>query len=497
MCIKTKLQNYIKNIFDWSEFSVKKTAIFILISLLFFYPILYAHAIYADDLYRLKTGQFLWLADGRPLAYLIAKIYTLTHTYIIDPTPFNWIFAITVIGVSAKIIYIYFESKYKESSFLLASIFIINPFFIQNMLYRFDSIGMSLAILFCISSFCVKREFFILRILLLLICINFYQPASNLFLGLMAIEIVLMFHCKYHTKIIRQSIISNLVIFIFASVIYLFEKALFLHVTSGRTSILDISWSLPYNLLKNYIHAFEPFLSFWEINFIFILPALILMIISLFKIMFYDRNMRLIVGFIIALLFIIISSLGGMVLLKYQLDFFQVRVYMYFPIVVMFIYLITKYSFSNLAKMVLIPILFVCFIFSARVGNIQQLQTEFEKPIFYGLTVDIYSIENKYKIEKFYSLGQVPYSAFVSNELSSTPFYGYMTRYEGDTKTRLLEYGNNKVSLKFQDSPESQRAIFDKKKHELLLVVDKPYYDLYIDKKSHEGWVIWKTVWLV
>jgi hypothetical protein len=263
--------------------------------------------------------------------------------------------------------------------------------------------------------------------------------------------------------------------------------------------MLGLSIWLPYDLFKNYIHAFVPFFSFWKINFIFILPAIILMIASLFKNALFDKDKKLLSGYALGFIITFISSLGFMAFLTYQIDFFQVRIYMYFPIIIMFIYIVCNGCFSRLAKIVLIPIIFVCLIFSARVGNIQQLQSEFEKPIFYGLTEDIYTINKNYNLDKIYSLGQVPYSAFVANALSSTPFYGYMTRYEGDTKTRLLEYGNQKVQLKFRDSPTSLRATFEKQKQKkkTLLILDRPYYSIYINTQLHEGWVIWKNVWLL
>lgn len=499
MNLKNRFNSYIYEILDLSQIRAKVVIYLILISLVFFYPVLYAHAIYADDLYRLKTGQYLWLADGRPLAYLVAKIYTLTNTYVIDPTPFNWIFAIIAIGLSAKLIYLYFQDNYKESSFLLASIFIINPFFIQNMLYRFDSIGMSLAIFFCVLSFSIKQKFFFTRVFLLFVCINFYQPASNLFLGLIAIDTLMMFHCKYHYDGLKKRLLGGIGVFFIATLFYFFEKKLFLHVTPGRSDMLGLSMWLPYELFKNYINAFAPFFLFWKMNFIFILPAIILMIVSLFKNALFDKDIRLLGGYTLGFVIIFVSSLGFMAFLTYQIDFFQVRIYMYFPIIIMFIYIVCNGCFSRLAKIILIPIIFVCLIFSARVGNIQQLQSEFEKPIFYSLTEDIYTIDKSYSLDKIYSLGQVPYSAFVANALSSTPFYGYMTRYEGDTKTRLLEYGNEKVQLKFQDSPESLRATFEeqKKMKEILLVLDKPYYNVYVNSKLHQGWIIWKNVWLL
>ncbi|AXA33150.1 glucosyltransferase domain-containing protein [Francisella adeliensis] len=497
MSVIKNLKNYSNSVLDWSSFDGKKALLLMLISLLFFYPILYGHGIYTDDLHRLETGAFWWLNDGRPLTYLIGKMYSLTRGPVIDPTPYNWIISIALIGVAAKLVYLHFANTYKQTAFMLASIFIANPFFIQNMLYRFDSISMALAVFFCVLGFCIRQECFFLKILLLFISMNFYQTAYNLFLGLMAIDLLIMFSNPQTKGDIRKYLIKGFLIFFLVTVCYFIEKQLFLHVTQGRSSLLSISSALPLDIFKNYYHAFTPFMSFWKINFIFIIPAILLMGLALLNHIFTHKNISFIFGCSISLLLVILSSLGFMVLLAYQMDFFQVRVYMYFPVVIMFIYIICDHSFKNAAKIVILPILFACFIFSARVGNIQQLQEEFEKPIFYGLTVDIYDVKNKYGINEFNTIGQVPYSAFISNSLSQTPFYGFMSRYEGDTRYRLLEYGNKDVYSQFYDDSAELHSRFDKEKNHLTTVKNRPYYFIYINNTNHNGWIVWKTVWLL
>ena len=75
-----------------SQINFKVFYLLLIIAAIFFYPVIYGHGIYVDDLYRIQDGQFAWMVQARPLAELIARLYTLSKSVIVDPTPFNWIF---------------------------------------------------------------------------------------------------------------------------------------------------------------------------------------------------------------------------------------------------------------------------------------------------------------------------------------------------------------------------------------------------------------------
>ena len=496
MCIKERIQEYKQSLLNWSLFDGKKTLLLMLLSLLFFYPILYGHGIYLDDTYRIENGQFLWATQGRFFAELIAKVFSLSKSSVIDPTPYNWIFCIITVGLCSKLIYLRFAKENKSVGFIIAALFIINPYFIQNILFRFDGPGMALALFFAVFAYCINSRYFVIKTILLVISMNFYQPIVNIFIGLLAIEVMLMFQNKVIVDQVVRFIVKYMLIFGVSALIYYFEIKVVQLITPlngmGRGAMLPISLSLPKELLLNLCHGLEPYLTFWKSYILYIFPLILVAFVSIVRVVFIGRDYRLFLGYIISLLLMLFSVLGLMVLMEYQSYIANVRVYTYFPITIILLTLIAMH-YKPIFKWSLIPILLVCFIFSARVGNLLQIQAEFEKPIFYELSEDLNTIQLNENIGEFYSLGTVPYSNFVKNIMYNTPFNGYLNRYGVITRWALQEYDGKLIKVQSFSEANLEKIRFKKIKDKLELVLQRKYYSVYINNKG-EGWIIWSSL---
>ena len=75
----------------------------------------------------------------------------------------------------------------------------------------------------------------------ILICLNFYQTMSNIFIGLMGIEVLLMFQTKESYNKIIKFITSLMLIFLVANIIYFIEVKIFFSTAQGRSTILPFN----------------------------------------------------------------------------------------------------------------------------------------------------------------------------------------------------------------------------------------------------------------
>ncbi|WP_164931786.1 glucosyltransferase domain-containing protein [Dyella sp. M7H15-1] len=149
------------------------------------YPLLRADRPYNDDLVRALNGAYGWNANGRPLTTLLMRALELNLPSLVDIAPLTQILAIALLALSGVLI----ARRYKLSSPLLAALLTLplgaQPFFLENLSFRFDAPGMALAILLAlipITTLRQKRSGFYLGALSLLGSLCSYQPAFNVFL---------------------------------------------------------------------------------------------------------------------------------------------------------------------------------------------------------------------------------------------------------------------------------------------------------------------------
>ena len=190
---------YYKNKID-RILSIENTRYFnifsIAISFTFVFPLLYANHYFNDDLTRAYSGYVGWDHLGRPLAAYVSEIFTFHH-YVIDISPLPLLLSIFVLSTSINIITNNIVSKASLSTTVIASLAIISPCTLQNLGYRYDCLGMALAIIFAIYSWKYTHnttKFSLLTSAIFLTAsLSFYQPSSFIVFQLILISICLNF----------------------------------------------------------------------------------------------------------------------------------------------------------------------------------------------------------------------------------------------------------------------------------------------------------------
>ncbi len=158
------------------------------------YPILRADRYYNDDLKRSLLGRQSWDATGRPLTNLLMRALQCYDYAMVDISPFTQLAAIAVLAWIGVLI----ARRYVIASPWLAALVAFpigaQPFFLENLSYKFDALSMSLAMLLALVPIIAlknDRRGWWLGILSLFASLNLYQAAINAYLIFILLELVL------------------------------------------------------------------------------------------------------------------------------------------------------------------------------------------------------------------------------------------------------------------------------------------------------------------
>lgn len=154
------------------------------ITVIYLLPLLINPVYYIDDIGRVITGSWGWLGNGRPFSQYFFQFLTGNNTVDIHPLPL-------LLGVSAILyagwhIYINLFPNSPYISAAAVSIILSNPFYLENLSYRFESMMMGFSVGLAILSAIILSKISPLRILisisLLFSMMCFYQASLGLYL---------------------------------------------------------------------------------------------------------------------------------------------------------------------------------------------------------------------------------------------------------------------------------------------------------------------------
>lgn len=173
-----------------------RSTFLILISLYFvvLFPILRADRYYNDDLKRALIGHQSWDATGRPLTTLLMRALQYYDRSMVDISPLTQFGAIAILAWIGVLIARRYAIKSPAMAALAAFPLGAQPFFMENLSYKFDALSMSLAMLLALVPMLATtddRRGWWLGVLSLFASLNFYQAAVNAYLVFIVLEIVL------------------------------------------------------------------------------------------------------------------------------------------------------------------------------------------------------------------------------------------------------------------------------------------------------------------
>ena len=175
---------------------------------LILFPILRANRYYNDDLKRALIGRTGWDSTGRPLTTLLMKLLQCYDHALVDISPLTQFGAIAVLAWIGVLI----ARRYAIGSPWMAALVAFplgaQPFFLENLSYKFDALSMSLAVFLALLPIIALRDDrrgWWLGIVALFASLNFYQAAINAYLIFILMDLVLaQLHDKPPRELMRH-----------------------------------------------------------------------------------------------------------------------------------------------------------------------------------------------------------------------------------------------------------------------------------------------------
>ena len=175
--------------FSLNRENFKAFCYLLIFSLVYVLPIILANFYYIDDLGRLLTGRTGWDGDGRPLVSLLSIILS-DGKPLMDMSPWIQILATIVLDYAL----IFFAKKIIPAAsalkiFGVAACGYLNLFMLENLSYKYDSLGMMLAlsiflILFALPDSLGNKKIFLASCIAVLLSLCLYQAASGAYISL-------------------------------------------------------------------------------------------------------------------------------------------------------------------------------------------------------------------------------------------------------------------------------------------------------------------------
>lgn len=380
----------------FSKLDKKTMFIYSGLALLFIYPLIQAGIFYRDDLDRSVTGYYGWRGLGRPAADILMRILSASGHYNLDLFPYTMLASCIFIAGAALALNKHLVKLNVPNASLVAALLIFNPFFLQNVAYRYDSLGMSIAFFLAVVSYTYKNDNLIfatsLKIAAGVLSLTLYQPCTNIFIGLLAIDFMVIAIKKQTTiKEAIKLIFTKTALFSSFYCIYLF---LFSPQNNSRAALIHLDMEGLEQLIKTLISLKSLLLSYFyhPVYIYFAIPALVTFV---FMLVHYRNNKKNIVSFIlygVISFFIFLVSLMGPTIFLQDAPVLP-RTLVSFSTLMVIIAIPVIYFSPRLKYFSLIPVI-TAFAFSAQLGSAMKSQHEYEDFVFNMIAKDIASNKN-------------------------------------------------------------------------------------------------------
>lgn len=196
------------------------------ITFVYFLPFLLSPYNFMDDFYRSANGDLItWYQNARPLSIMFFRLLNGSF-FPSDPFPFSFLFSFVILYFIVRYIV---DNIISENNFLFRlSVFILflcNPFFLQNLSYKYDCVMMVMSVL-CASFFVFNKKAhyktvnYISKFCLIFALYCFYQPALSLVCGLIAIKMLIDIDKSDNFVSVILEVIYNSIFILLAFIVY-------------------------------------------------------------------------------------------------------------------------------------------------------------------------------------------------------------------------------------------------------------------------------------
>ncbi|CAI3931081.1 unnamed protein product [Commensalibacter communis] len=359
----------------------------------YYYPVISLDIKYRDDYIRALFLNLGWVDEGRFISKWIINFFTFSDG--IYTAPLTQL--LSLVCIAFTVIYAA-QTIFKIINFYscsLISLIFLNPFYLQNMSFGYDSLPMTIATCCAIISalLIIQNKYYIpLTALLTFIIIFSYQTTIGIYVNTLVFVLFIYYlqnGWNHNDKIYIKAIIS-LSIYLLFCVIY---KQIYPYLFDGSASRIVISLS---NVKTNILQTISYIkLLFFNIHYLLYITAVITLLS--FFIFHYQqiktkqiKPIKVVINFsIVGLLYIVFLLTAEGASLLFKTDISDVRLL----IAISFLWVLSFYIISLASKTLYYVFYFCfccfCFSFSYSYGNFLKDQNHFFDMTMTNINYDI------------------------------------------------------------------------------------------------------------
>ena len=230
---------------------------FLLIGL-FYFPFIINNQLYVDDVFRAHNGFDGWTQSGRPLADMVMHLVMMSNSKLPGYGVLGQILSVAIMSATAIF---YAKNALLDSSsisLIAASGFALSPFYIENMLYQYDNLPMTLSLCGAIVASVLSSKDgtsnFILSIIIVAACSALYQAAINSYIAFVSVNAIIKLY-QSESPAMRTLMLSlrGVFVLILGMVLYTMIIKLLFPMTGSRGQEFSIEPSLMNFFIKRMV----------------------------------------------------------------------------------------------------------------------------------------------------------------------------------------------------------------------------------------------------
>lgn len=363
-------------------------------SLLYVLPVILADRPYIDDLGRSVLGYTWWGLNGRPLSDMVMIVLSMGRP-ILDLSPLPLLLGITILSLTmAAYIDKAMHDRSVKEKLLICFCFLANPFLLECLSYKFDSLTMLLSAAILFVPFTVQARVslvWIVSVICIISSLSLYQASIGIFIILTFLECA--FFVSGNKEIIKSAL-SRAIQFGLGYVLY---TKIVLPLSSGGDYVKNhsefISLRNPDELLKNIDGIAHIVRAYLESIPKFVIYLYALMVFSSVALMFISaiRNKQAAKAIIIISMPFAAALFSVLHILLLKDAVIAPRVFISFSAFLLMNAMIVCNGFREFrfSYSLLIPFIFCSFSLSYAYGNALKHQKMMDESLATSLTYDI------------------------------------------------------------------------------------------------------------
>jgi len=416
------------------------------IFLLWGLPVIAGNIYHQDDIYRAITGNYDWYGLGRPAAQEASRVLSGSGFVLLDVAPLTQIVSLILLAYGSLQLSKFILREYQHKMLLAGTLLFLNPYFLYNLYYRFDAIGMTFAVFLATAAFTIfpKNKYKVLfSIGLLYGALSSYQPIANMFIALVGLEVVLLL-TSAKKKEVYKIFALRVFTFVGAYISYFLTIGLVVGSRTHRSSIVPLNQE---GLLKAWSNI-ENFVLYTLK--LYTMPAFLLGLLFILIVgialtwRLIPKTLNSVAVVCLALLIITMSTFGPLFILNGTLVHFRTiasAMALFTLVVVCF----ACYR-NDLDKLALIPILLVTSV-SYQIGSAYNAQYKYDQALVDNIAHEISKLPQDF--EQVIVTGKSDTALFAKNALAENILISSFFKPSGSWPLdgRLMAAGIDKITF--------------------------------------------------